>query len=191
MRGINGSRTVRLFCLALVWSFLSGCSEDKSRAVKGTVVYEFLTNGSSAEIAHHNRERISFGQEFTINNDKRAVLFEHPNAEIQFNTIAIPDKAVLQFGIGMSPESWSKPGDGVTFEITAVDEKSAKSLIFTSYIDPKGDSAHRKWFDQEVDLKEFAGQKISFIFRTTAGPRGNGDFDWAGWSSPQIRVRGN
>ena len=182
-------RSILLVCIMIALSFLStSCSEEKPKLASGKVVYEFLANSKSAEIADYNRERVVFGQEFTINKEKRPVLFEHPNADVQFNGVAIPQNAVLQFGLGINPEAWNKGGDGVTFEVTVVDEKSAKTMIFSAYIDPKSNTGDRKWVDYEVDLKDFAGQKVSFIFGTTYGPRGDGVYDWAGWSKPEIRL---
>lgn len=179
-----------LACLLASWIFLSlSCSDETPKPASGKIVYEFLANAKSAEIADYLKKQVLFGQEFTINKDKRAIMFEHPNAEVQFNDVAIPRNAVLQFGIGIKPEVWGKPGDGVTFEITVVDQKSAKIQIFSSYIDPKTNSSDRKWFDYDVDLNDFAGQKVSFIFSTTYGPRGNGEFDWAGWSNSRIRLQ--
>jgi len=172
-------------------SFLSTSCEEKPRLADGKVVYEFLANAKSAEIADYNRARVVFGQDFTINKEKRPIMFEHPNAEVRFNDVAIPQNAVLQFGIAIKPEAWDKAGDGVTFEIAVVDQKSSTIMIFSEYIDPKNTSGDRKWFDRDIDLKDFTGQKISFIFSTTFGPRGNSEYDWAGWSNPRIRLREN
>ena len=77
------------------------------------------------------------------------------------------------------------------FEITIVDEKLQKNVIFTKYIDPKNKEEDRKWFDNNIDLNTFAGQDVSFIFKTTSGPKGRAEYDWAGWSSPQIILIGN
>jgi hypothetical protein len=175
--------------LAVLSVFCWSCSDQNPNLASGKIVYRFLANAQSAQIASYNRERVNFAAEFTINKEKRPILWEHPTAEVQFDDVAIPQNAVLQFGIGISPEAWDKKGDGVTFEITVLDQKSAKIQIFSSYIDPKNNSGDRKWFDTDVDLKDFAGQKMSFIFGTTFGPRGNGDFDWAGWSDPRIRLK--
>ena len=185
-------RPILLLCAMTAASslLLLSCSEEKPKQAGGKVVYEFLAEAKTAEIAPYHRERVNFGQEFTINKEKRPILFEHPNAEVQFNGVAIPQNAVLQFGMGINPDVWDKPGDGVTFEITVVDEKSAKTMIFSGYIDPKASTGDRKWVDHEVDLKDFAGQKVSFLFSTTPGPRGNTEYDWAGWSKPQIRLQG-
>jgi len=181
--------SVVVACLLFLATLLSSGCSDEPKPASGKIVYQFLANAKSAEVAEYNRERVNFGAEFTINKEKRAVLWEHPPAEVQFDDIAIPQNAVLQFGIAISPEAWDKKGDGVTFEITVVDQKSAKIQIFSGYIDPKANSSDRKWSDHDVDLMDFAGQKVSFIFATTPGPRGDPAYDWAGWSNPQVRLK--
>jgi hypothetical protein len=177
------------FALAGVCFLSVHCSEEPSKRATGKLVYEFLTHSETAEITTVNRESVRFGEEFIVNNQRRVVIFEHPNAEVLFPEVGIPKNAVLQFGIGISQKAWDQPGDGVTFEVTVVDQKSNRILIFSRYIDPKNVTDDRKWFDADVDLKDFADQKVSFIFVTTVGPRGNGDADWGGWSGPRIRLR--
>jgi hypothetical protein len=153
------------------------------------VIYEFLANAQHAQVAHYHRERVNFAAEFTINKDKRAVLWEHPQADVRFDGVTIPSNAVLQLGIAIQPDAWDKTGDGVTFEVAVIDQKEAKIQIFSKYIDPKSNTDERKWNEHDVDLKDYAGQTVSFLFSTTPGPRGNGDYDWAGWSSPRIRLQ--
>jgi hypothetical protein len=183
-------RSILLFCIITALSFLSAnCSEKKKTPASGKKIYDFLANAESAKITTPQPELVKFAQqEFTIKNDKRAILFEHPISEVLFSSVPIPANAVLQFGVGINPPAWDKPGDGVTFEVTVVDEKSDKTLIFSEYIDPKRNSRDRKWFDYNLDLRAFAGQRVGFIFRTSAGPRNDSSYDWAGWSNPQIRL---
>jgi len=128
--------------------------------------------------------------EFTINDDKRMVLFQHPNSEVVFKDVPINENAKLEFGIGIDQTAWDKSGDGVLFKIRIVDEKSQNILLFSQYINPKNTVEDRKWFDEDIDLRAFAGQKVSFIFKTTAGPQNDIRYDWAGWSRPQITLRG-
>jgi hypothetical protein len=176
------------FC-AFCFCLLESCGDPKPERAAGRIVYEFLANAQNAEVAHYHRERVNFAAEFTINKEKRPVLFEHPEADVRFDGVAIPSNSVLQFGIAISPEAWDKAGDGVTFEIAVIDQKAAKIQIFSSYINPKANAEERKWNEHDVDLKDYAGQNVSFILSTTYGPRGNGDYDWAGWSTPQIRLK--
>jgi hypothetical protein len=184
-------RAIQILCMVMgLMVFLTNCSDEKNKEmIPAKKVYDFAANAGGAKITASNLEFVKFGQDFTINNVKRTILFEHPISEVLFTDVPIPANAVFQFGIGISQTAWDKPGDGVTFEVTVVDEKSDKAEIFSQYIDPKNNSRDRKWFDYTVDLKAFGGQKVSFIFRTSAGPRNNNDYDWAGWSNPQITLK--
>jgi hypothetical protein len=179
-----------LFMVATLSVFLGSCSNEKKAETGGKRVYDFLANAQSAKITASSPELVKFGLELTIENDKRLVLFEHPSAEVIFDNVLIPKNSVVQFGIGINQAAWDKSGDGVTFELTIVDEKSDKTIIFSEYIDPKKNSRERKWFDQSLDLKAFAGQKATFIFKTSPGPRNDRDYDWSGWSNPQITAPG-
>jgi hypothetical protein len=183
-------KSILLLCIATAFSmFLASCSEEKKTEAIGQKVYDFLANAGDAQINTTTPSFVKFGEEFAINNDKRAILFEHPNSEVRFDGVAIPANAVLHFGIGINQTAWDKSGDGVTFEITVADEKSTKTMIFSEYIDPKKNSNDKKWFDYNLDLKAFAGQKVSFTFTTSPGPGNDNAYDWAGWSDPQIALK--
>jgi len=123
--------------------------------------------------------------------DNRSVLFEHPNSEVMFKGIPITENVELNFGVGINPDAWDQTGDGVLFEIRIVDEKSQSVLQFSKYIDPKSNVKDRKWFDEKLSLSKFVGQEVSFVFRTTVGAKGNADYDWGGWSEPQIISAGS
>ena len=149
--------------------------------------YNFLTNLGSADISTEKAAYVKVAKsEFVINNDAREVLFEHPNSEVVFKDVPIKENSTLKFGIGINQAAWDKSGDGVLFEVIIVNEKSQKYVIFSRYINPKNNVEDRKWFDINLNLKAFAGQKVSFIFKTTGGTNRDLTYDWAGWSSPKI-----
>jgi hypothetical protein len=183
-----------LFIIITISFYWNGCSEESEQT------YNFLGNLGSAEIIAEKANYLEVAKkadhlqvqvtEFTINNDRRVVLFEHPNSEVAFKNVPINENAELKFGVGINQTAWDKSGDGVLFKIIIVDEKSQNNVIFSRYIDPKNNVEDRKWFDTNLNLKAFAGQKVSFIFKTTCGSKGSGAYDWAGWSRPQITSRG-
>jgi len=182
------------FIIEKQWfSFSSIYSERNSRAHETNILesasvektYKFLDNLGSAEIIAKKGNHVTTAS-FTMNDDTREVLFEHPNSEVIFKDVPINEKAELKFGIGLDERAWDKTGDGVLFEIITIDEKFQKTLLFLKYIDPKNNVEDRKWFDERIDLSVFAGQRVSFVFKTTGGPEGNKDADWAGWSSPEV-----
>jgi hypothetical protein len=155
----------------------------------GTDVYDFLSNTAKAQVKTPTPNYVNLGRpEFTINNDKRVGFFEHPNSEITFEDVPIGSNAVLTFGIGVLPAVWDKPGDGVWFEIVVVDSNSDKSGLFSKYIDPKKNASERKWHDYQLSLAAYDGKKVTFIFKTNIGPNENDQFDWAAWSTPQIKT---
>ena len=162
---------------------------DKSLSLseKDKRIYNFLENIETSEII---TEKADYAKvhvtEFTLDDDRQVVLFEHPNSEVIFKDIYINENAKLKFGIGINQTAWDKTGDGVLFEIIIVDEKSQNNQIFSQYIDPKNYVEDRKWFNNNFDLKAFVGQTVSFTFKTTSGPDKNINYDWAGWAQPQI-----
>lgn len=159
--------------------------QQESKTIIRGKIYNFLDNLESGEVitekANYVRKSV-----FTINDDKREILFEHPNSEVIFEDVPINENAQLKFGIGINERAWDKAGDGVLFEISIIDGNSQSILLFSKYIDPKNNVKDRKWFDEQINLNPFAGQKVSFIFKTTGGPKGDRAADWAGWSRPQV-----
>jgi len=148
-------------------------------------VYYFLNHLETAEIITEKANFVKVGAtEFTINNDKRHVLFEHPDSEAIFRDVLIHENSVIKFGFGISESAWDKAGDGVLFEIYLLDESSHKFQLFSKYIDPKTNMEDRRWFDSQVDLITFGGQKVTFIFKTIGGRSTR--YDWAGWSDVKV-----
>lgn len=174
--------------ILVVWTFhWSGCLRDSKEDTASRVTYSFLDNARSADVITRRPDYIKFGQEaFTINHDKRAILFEHPDSEVVFKDVPVLENALLQFGIAINQDAWNKGGDGVLFEVRIVDERGHTTQIFSKYIDPKKNTEDRKWFDYNLDLQAFSGQKVSCVLKTTGGPEANLDYDWAGWSDPQL-----
>lgn len=130
---------------------------------------------------------------FNIGGDLRSTLLEHPvgdktaSTQIIFPEFAIKKNSVLKFGIAIRPDCWGpEKGDGVHFAIYAKTEKG-RDKIFGKHIDPKKNAADRKWFDYQLPLDQYSGQKIRLVFETNAGE--NNAFDHSGWSAPTIVVR--
>ena len=166
--------------------YVYGCS-PKTKNRSGEITYHFLNNMEKAEIITEEANFVKVQKStFTINNDSRLVIFEHPDTEVIFKNVSTIENEELTFGIGIAEKAWDKEGDGVLFEVSIVYEKSQKKILFSRYIDPKNNIADRKWWDEQIDLSAFAGKKVSFIFKTTGGTKGDLVCDWAGWSNPQI-----
>lgn len=124
-------------------------------------------------------------QSFNINGDRRTVLFMHPPASATY-TLAIPPEATLRFAIAADPNLWgTQVGDGMNFEII-MSYQGVKSLIFTQYINAKERPEERRWFDQEVSLKAYAGDRIELTLQTNPGPAEDSRYDGAGWASLRL-----
>lgn len=183
-----------LFAFTTISFWGWGCSQESDEEqVKGEEIvlvekaYDFLDNLRTAEVVSKNIDFVSVEKSlYTIKGEARLVLGQHPNSEVVFENIFIEQNTKLEFGIGINQPAWDKPGDGVVFEIHIVDEESQDILIFSKYIDPKNNIEDRKWFDEEVDLNNFSGQEVSFVFKTTGGSKGNISYDWSGWSNARI-----
>ena len=173
--------------------FWYGCSQElEKKDVRGPAetvqvknLYHFLANLENADIITAKANFVE-KTNFIINDEWREVLYEHADSEVTFKNVLIHENAELRFGIGINQGAWDKPGDGVMFEMSIIDATSKNTLLFSKYIDPKNNVEDRKWFDEKTYLGAFAGQTVSFIFKTTGGPKGDRSADWAGWSSPQI-----
>jgi hypothetical protein len=189
---INGKNEVLLYdssvtnLLVLIWK-INFLRDSIYELRQKNVTYSFSNNVVNAYIKTPRQEYVPRSEvKFTINNDSRMVMFQHPNSEVLFKNVSIKEESKLEFGIGINEIAWGKSGDGVLFEIIMIDENSHRNLIFSKWIDPKNNPEDRKWFDYSLDLQPFHGQKVTFIFRTTDGPRGDNRYDWAGWSRPMI-----
>lgn len=186
----NKKHILNLVAILCVTFYFYSCTQEKSETktllIKKTT-YDFLGSLSIAEIntAKENYVKV-VRRQFTVNEEDREVLFEHPNSEVEFKDILVEENSELKFGIAINPEVWNKTGDGVLFEIKIIDAKSQSKSIFSKYIDPKNNIEDRKWFDERIDLSTFARQKVSFVFKTTGGPKNDISTDWAAWSSPAI-----
>ena len=116
-----------------------------------------------------------------INGDKRETLFEHPPSAIKYK-MRIPENSLLNFGIAIDPQAWNtKACDGVNFEILINEDKTEK-VLFSRYINPKISEDERRWIDNSIDLSDYGGREVILSLRTSAGPKNDNSYDWAGWS---------
>lgn len=151
------------------------------------IVYDFLNQFSQASKIGNLVQYLQVS-EMSINYEAREVLFAHPHSWISYN-VALPEKPTLMFGIGMAPAVWDvSKGDGVNFNIYVMlpEAPDQLNLVYHRYLDPKNNQDDRQWVDERLDLSQYGGREVKVIFETDAGPNGNSDFDWAGWSRPVL-----
>ncbi len=149
--------------------------------------YSFLSHIENAERLSPEPDFIGVSA-FVLQNQDRMVLFEHPNSEIIFTGVPIAQETQLEFGLGINEPAWEQSGDGVLFEVFLQDENGKEYPLFSQWVDPKNNPEDRRWLDQRIDLEAFAGETVSFQFKTSGGPDNDLAYDWAGWSTPRIIV---
>ncbi len=142
-----------------------------------------------AILTQNKGETLVGRQTFQIGGVVRDTLSEPPPHErLPFN-VRVPElHPILQFSYGMDFRAFDKPGDGVGFTVECRDRSGRVTKLFSQYIDPKHRPDQRRWMEAHVDLTALRGKWIELLFSTDPGPKGNSQFDWAGWSN--IRFNG-
>jgi len=155
------------------------------RLARLEVANDFVAHLAEAEVASPGPDYVH-NDYWTIDGEERRVLFMHPDSHVQY-MVQVPKGAVLAFDVATAPESWDKPGDGVTFAVYIESEQGTEQ-VFSTYIDPKWDESARRWHPFMVDLGDYAGQTVNVAFETTSGPAGDDRYDWAGWGTPRLLI---
>jgi tetratricopeptide (TPR) repeat protein len=152
------------------------------------VLYDFTAHLAETSLQPKNANTIH-GDYFTINGERKRVLFTHPDAHLEYVLDLTGFKNLprleLTFDVGMSPDSWTKEGDGVSFSVYVISDR-ANQKVFSTYIDPKSNLNDRHWHPFTVNLSQYIGQNVTLVFETGAGPVGDYRFDWAGWGEPRL-----
>ena len=105
--------------------------------------------------------------------------------------VTVPDDGWLWVSVGLKPEAWEKPGDGVKFHVGVSDGRAYEQL-FTQHVDPFANTSDRRWIPVKLDLSGYAGEQVALIFNTNSSEPGKGDNrdnDLALWGAPEIVVR--
>ncbi len=97
---------------------------------------------------------------------------------------ALPEKAALDFAIGVHPAAANKPGDGVEYRVTFEPEAGERVTLFEARLDPRTNPDDRKWREARVDLAKLAGQAGTLRFVTD--PLGDPAYDDAVWANPRL-----
>jgi hypothetical protein len=113
----------------------------------------------------------------------RPAVWLHPPSRVSFAVI-VPSAGQLSFGVGVDSGVWDKQeSDGVEFEVTVATAATIEQVYWRT-VDPGHSPGDRRWFDEQIDLSDFAGQEAVITLITY--PRGNNSWDWAGWSHPTL-----
>lgn len=138
-----------------------------------------------------NAEVFSVGEVELKGEKKRAVAVAPTSGTRLTWNITVPDDGWLWVSVGLKPEAWDKPGDGVKFHVGVSDGRAYEQL-FTQHVDPYGNPSDRRWIPVKIDLSAYAGEQVALIFNTNSSEPGKGDNqdnDLAVWGEPEIVVR--
>jgi hypothetical protein len=156
--------------------------------VHGDQVVSLLEHLEQAQIIAPTENHVMINK-FQIAGESRSILYQHPDSTVIFHGLGIGPTATFKLGIGISEAAWEEEGDGVLFEVIISDSdngKAAAQTVYSRYLDPKNRPEDRQWVDDVIDLKAFANKSITITLRTSSGPQGNFNCDWAGWSDPKL-----
>jgi hypothetical protein len=168
------------FAMALLTVFAATCAKER-RAVVVPLIDELPRARIEAKQDVFVKEST-----LTVGGDARRSLFMHPTSTVQFDLV-VPARAKFSFAVGMPQDVWSKPGDGVQFSVAIGHGAGEQTTVFSRYVNPKAEQADRAWFEDEIDLSLYEGQRIALVLSTAPGPAGDPGWDFAGWANPVVR----
>ncbi len=127
---------------------------------------------------------------FTMGEDSRKTLQEHPNSNVSFE-LSIPPKSRFEAAVAFHPSVWeSALGEGVVFELFVTPKrligKGKRNLLMSRRLDPKRNTDDRCWIEVEADLADFAGKTVTLELVTRMHNDSKSDYNTAGWANPVI-----
>jgi arylsulfatase A-like enzyme len=97
--------------------------------------------------------------------------------------LRLPPQPLLEFGVGVREECWGPEAATTRFELTLSDDSGNATSLFERKVDATR-SGDRRWFDAQVDLSRWTGQRVALTFRATSGP----GCALPAWSDPVLRT---
>jgi arylsulfatase A-like enzyme len=110
-------------------------------------------------------------------------LFAPPKSEYRFN-LKIPPSGILQFGYGLMAEEWKSDKAGVLFKII-LEEEGNKHELFSKYLAASSIKKGKEFFEEKIDLSEYAGKKTAISLITEAASADD-DSPHSFWFNPFV-----
>ncbi len=100
--------------------------------------------------------------------------------------VVVPEASLLRTAIGVNPVNWDGfPGTWVRFELS-VNAADVHERVFERRLDPNRSPGDRGWFDVEVDLSRWAGQRVILEFATECELERGQTKLMAAWAAPRL-----
>jgi len=117
-------------------------------------------------------------------------LFMHPLSRVSVPVAGAGVFGEFILGFALSDAAIGQGvGDGVSFVASLQTSEGAEAVIFAADVDPFRRVSDRGWHDHRIPVAlPLSPTPLRLVLETTPGPRGNPDFDWAGWSPVRVRV---
>jgi hypothetical protein len=87
----------------------------------------------------------------------------------------------------VNPREWfSHPSFSTSYRVHVVDESGAREELFSRKLRPHSNLDERGWFEVDVSLARYAGQRVVLEFSTTT-QLPEGESIWGGgWEQPRL-----
>lgn len=188
-------RQVTLFCVLALLVPALACAPGQPTTATGRSVIRLTELFKRAEKTV-NKGPLSLEAVLDQGTEKlgkklRPVIRQHPAGTLKYR-LRIPRDAVLRFGYCMAPHTWKKSPDGIRFHlrarrIDASDGRAARPLgLFSAALDPKNHPAHRRVFEEQVDLARLGGGVWELVFSLSHGAGKDVTWDNGLWVDPRI-----
>jgi hypothetical protein len=155
--------------------------------IQETVSFDFLDHIREAAIKMPaepaGKPNTGYRSVVRLAEETRYVLVTHPPAEVDF-TVTIPENPVMRFALG---RRWPPCTSKGSFQLWAKGSDGIRRMLFDREVSEPNSLNEPAWFDEELDLTAFAGQRVTMTFQTSLPEPGI--CDWFLWADPQIISR--
>jgi hypothetical protein len=180
----------------------------------GVLFFDLLQNLKGAQQRYSGMSGEISKVPIDIDGDKKSAWVQSATSTVSFRIQLPHGRCRLRAALGVAPDSWDKPGDGVLCKIL-IDDLLLENLFhkigavrvsqirqffrprtffftnprtyFIRFINPSHDDPEAgTWQDICLDLSAFAGKAVNITFEVSAGPRHDEQNDRVLWAEPVI-----
>ena len=112
--------------------------------------------------------------------DLRDAIFAPVPTRIEADLV-LGNDPYLSFGYGVDPSNWDVPGEA--FFEASIRTEAGERRLFSKALDPQRRRRHRRWFDDQLSLRDYGGERVTISLQTRAvGPQNRS----TSWSTPRV-----